>query len=46
MRERVLEAIDRAGERLKDLSMRIYRNPEVAWQEHKAVGWIMSLIHI
>jgi len=40
MRERVLEAIDRAAERLKGLSMRIYRNPEVAWQEHKAVGWI------
>ncbi|HDI00021.1 MAG: hypothetical protein DRP94_07695 [Candidatus Latescibacterota bacterium] len=40
MREKVLKAIDEAEGRLKSLSMRIYENPELAWQEHRAVGWI------
>ena len=40
LRQRAWHRIDELGDQLWDLAMRIYENPELGFEEHKAAGWL------
>jgi len=44
LKSRVINEVDRHGDELKELSLRIHRNPEVAFQEEKAVAWLTDYL--
>ncbi|MFW6116175.1 MAG: amidohydrolase [bacterium] len=43
LRERAFEAIDHRSEAMIELSERLADNPEIAFQEHRAVEWISEV---
>lgn len=44
VRNRVVQAIDKEADVLKELSLKIHANPELGMTEHKAAGWLVSFL--
>ena len=44
MRDRILQEVDAIAEELKALSKKLYDNPEIAFEEHKACEWLSSYL--
>lgn len=44
LKERTIEEVDKLQDKLVELSRRIHANPEVGFQEHKAMAWITQML--
>ncbi len=44
LKSRVINEVDKHHDELKELSLRIHSNPEIAFQEEKAVAWLTDYL--